>query len=264
MLLAIAALASFLLPASRRLSVFPRRLTGLVASSDSSENLPGLTYDDITSWLQEQSGEAAALTYGEITPRGFQTLAARLQLGPSETFADLGSGHGKAVAQAVTEFGVAGSVGVEITRSRHEMAASLRATLPSSEAERVHLVCGDCASAEVWQAGQPLAEVTVAYAASLLFDRELLERLAARLAGAPRLRTVATLRRFPGGLRGFEEREPPEHCEMSWTAKMVVPSEPDGRHPGSPVYVYERTASAESVAEMRELIDSELPRDSRD
>ena len=37
-----------------------------------------------------------------------------------------------------------------------------------------------------------------------------------------------------------------------------LPGEPDGKHPGSPVHIYTRKAPAQSVAEMRALLDSEL------
>jgi hypothetical protein len=69
---------------------------------------------------------------------------------------------------------------------------------------------------------------------------------------------VATLRRFPSGLRGFAESEPCERCEMSWTENLHVPGEPGGKHPGSPVHIYTREAPAQSVAEMRALLDSAL------
>ena len=69
---------------------------------------------------------------------------------------------------------------------------------------------------------------------------------------------MATLRRFPSGLRGFDESEPCERCEMSWTENLHVPGEPGGKHPGSPVHIYTRKAPAQSVAEMRALLDSEL------
>ena len=249
-----------------------------------AEELPGLTFEDMcsahatslatltrrltltlaltltltsASWVREAGGEDLTLTYGEITPAGFRTLAQRLRLSAHDVFADLGSGHGKAVVQAVAEMGVRAGVGVEIAPSRHERAVALRATLPAAEAARLTFVLGDCADAAIW-ATAPLAEATAVYVASLLFDKPLLERVAARLAAAPQLRTVATLRRFPSGLRGFDESEPCERCEMSWTENLHVPGEPGGKHPGSPVHIYTRKAPAHSVAEMRALLDSEL------
>merc|ERR1719152_220445 len=72
---------------------------------------------EVCSTFEEQlvervSGPHSA-TYGEITPRGFSRLATRLQLDRNDHFVDLGSGLGRTVVQAVTEFGVAQSSGVE-------------------------------------------------------------------------------------------------------------------------------------------------------
>tara|TARA_B110001452_G_scaffold176068_2_gene147641 strand:+ start:630 stop:1391 length:762 start_codon:yes stop_codon:yes gene_type:complete len=197
-----------------------------------------------------------AATYGEITPLGFQTLCSELKLGSSDVFADLGSGTGKAVCQAVEEYAVASAAGVELEPCRHARALALRDSLPKEQAERVAFIEGDCTDAQIWN--DHLGDVTVVYAASLLFPRDLMDRLAPCLEGAPKLRAVATLRPFRDGLRGFAERGSELRCEMSWTANTLVPSEPDGRHPGCPVYVYLREPSRADVALMRERIDEML------
>ena len=195
------------LPSVRHRTTFLRPAAARLRAA--AEELPPLTFDDIATWVKEKSGEDPSLTYGEITPRGFRTLAQRLRLAATDVFVDLGSGHGKAVVQSVAEMGVSAGVGVEIAQSRHDKAEALRATLPTAEAERVTFVLGDCADAAPWTGPRaPLAGATVVYVASLPFDRLLLERVAARLAAAPQLRTVATLRRFPSGMRGFDECEP--------------------------------------------------------
>eukprot|EP00966_Prymnesium_polylepis_P131372 3038771-Prymnesium_polylepis.2 len=82
---------------------------------------------------REESDEIRALSgrqadhYGEITPKGFSELGLRLGLDSSDSFADLGSGTGKVVLQAVSDFGCRSGVGVELARSRHEVAlAGLR------------------------------------------------------------------------------------------------------------------------------------------
>ena len=175
-----------------------------------AEELPGLTFEDIATWVREAGGEDLTLTYGEITPAGFRTLAHRLRLGAPDVFADLGSGHGKAVVQAVAEMGVRAGVGVEIAPPRHERAVALRATLPAAEADRITFVLGDCADTATWTTG-PLAEATAVYVASLLFDKPLLERVAARLAAAPQLRTVATPRRFPSSPNPVPIHSPRPH-----------------------------------------------------
>ena len=188
-------------------------------------------------------GENAA-TYGEITPRGFATLASRMRLDEHAHFADLGSGTGKAVLQAVREFGVASACGIELAASRHGLSQAALLVQPDSVASRVRFVEGDCAARDAWREGGPLASTTDVWLCSLLFGPALMERLARRLsADGSRVRQVASLRRFPGGLPGFVEEEPPEPCEMSWTAKLLVASTAaEWEHPGALVYLYRRAA----------------------
>ena len=56
---------------------------------------------------------APATLYGEISPRGVRALAARCALGRGDTFADLGSGLGRAVSQMYIERDLAACIGVE-------------------------------------------------------------------------------------------------------------------------------------------------------
>ena len=183
-------------------------------------------------------GGPIANTYGEITADGMASLGRRALLGPTDVFADLGSGCGRAVIQAVEEFNCASACGIELGRSRHDQAMQLHATLPSDQARRIQFICGDCAATDAWQ-HSPLADATVVYAASLCFGDELMHRLAAQIAVSPRVRFVATLRRFDGGLGGgFVPIEPPEACEMSWTA--LRREDRGDRWKKCPVYLYAR------------------------
>lgn len=238
-------------------TVIPNRVRSRANAVDEAARLAAISASvregEILSPFGQQS---LAATYGEITPLGFRTLGAELKLGPSDVFADLGSGTGKAVCQSVEEYAVASATGVELEPYRHARALALRDNLPTDQAERVHFIEGDCADAQIWS--DHLTEVTVVYAASLLFPRDLMDRLAPCLEAAPKLRAVATLRPFKDGLRGFVERGSELRCEMSWTATTVVPSEPDGRHPGCPVHIYTREASQEAVRLMRQRIDEML------
>ena len=198
-------------------------------------------------------GGPRAARYGEITPKGFSTLAARLSLSESDTFADLGSGIGKACSQAVQEFGVRCAVGIELSSTRHATAVEERQGLESSIAERVLLECGDCADEAFWsppkvafcskglckQPGGLLADATVLWICSELYSDELMGRIGERICGS-NVRAVATLRAFPGGLDGYERQEPPERCEMSWRAALMDPRKPDEELAGSPVIIYER------------------------
>ena len=184
-------------------------------------------------------GGPMAETYGEITADGMKALAARVLMGPSDSFADLGSGCGRAVLQALTNFDVASACGIELAESRHELALQALAALPAEQASRARFLCGDCAAADAWQSGGALADATVVYVASLCFGDELMQRLSERLVESPRVRTVATLKPFAGGLGGgFVAVDPPEACEMSWTA--LRPNEHGDGDTTQPVYLYAR------------------------
>ena len=171
----------------------------------------------------------------------------------------LGTGLGRAVVQAASEFRVRESVGVELARSRHALAVKALSLEDSTLASRVRLLQGDCADAALWsEANAPLARATVVYAASLLFSSELMARLAQRIEASESVRVVASLKRWHSGLVGFREEEPPERCETSWTAKLAVVSDGPAyqswsneagparngieaeAHPGSQVYIYVR------------------------
>ena len=200
-----------------------------------------------------KAGGPRAFTYGEITTLGFRRLCARLKLRDDDVFADCGSGTGRIVVQAVTEFGVRRAVGVELSSSRHRLAlemlaasarpkaegASKTASKPkgtkgkakgkgrqedhssTSLHERASFVCGDCAAPQLWTAADgAFTGTTVVFTCSIMFDEALMARLARCIEACPTVRVVASFQRFPtahGGLRGFVEAEPPEPCEASWT-----------------------------------------------
>eukprot|EP00966_Prymnesium_polylepis_P186221 4316902-Prymnesium_polylepis.1 len=115
-------------------------------------------------------------------------------MGASDTFADLGSGLGRACIQAVREFRVAKSVGVELAPSRHRLALAERAREADAIASRVELVEADCAEDLLWTGA--LAGTTLMFAGSLLFGDELMARLARRIEGCASVRAVATLKQF--------------------------------------------------------------------
>ena len=202
--------------------------------------------DDFEKARVNQVGGENAATYGEITPRGLASLATRLRLGPSSRFADLGSGVGAAVLRAASEYDMEYACGVELAASRHARAVERLQRAPLEVASRVRFVLGDCAGDDTWLDGGPLSTVTHVWIASLLYSPELMTRLARRLSSAESssVRAIATLRRFPDGVRGFVEEEPPEPCEMSWTARIALSSgagaDDEWAHPGSPVYIYRR------------------------
>lgn len=194
--------------------------------------------------IEAVGGERSAL-YGEITPLGFRALSARLQLGSSDVFADLGSGLGRATVQAVREYSVRLSFGVEMAATRHELAEAALADASDCAAigERVRLLCADCSDDALWTAPDaPLRDVTVIYMGALMFSADLMRRLARLIEQLPAVRVVASLKRFADGdaPAGFREDLPTETVETSWTAPQR-PGEGAGvKEPGCPVHVYLR------------------------
>jgi hypothetical protein len=113
----------------------------------------------------EALGGPEAATYGELTPLGFRSMAARLELCAEDSFVDLGSGLGRMVLQAATEYGVRRACGVELAPSRHTLAQEARDRAHESVASRVLLVEGDCAAEDVWH--EHLGDATVVFASNL-------------------------------------------------------------------------------------------------
>ena len=104
-------------------------------------------------------GGGFASKYGEITERGFRSLAERIRLGPDDVFVDCGSGLGLSVSQAAREFGVRRAYGVEFSASRHGLAVERLAADAAADASgrdlasRVRLIQGDCADESLWAEG---------------------------------------------------------------------------------------------------------------
>ena len=193
--------------------------------------------NDIEVMAVNAVGGPEAATYGEVTPKGFTTIALKMGLGEDSHFADLGSGTGKAVMQAASQFGVAAAVGVELSNTRHERAMLGLSRADPMLASTVRFVQADCAGDAVWAADGPLCDTTDVWLCSLLFGPQLMERLAERIADSLSVERVATLKPFPSGLRGFAMDENAEPCEMSWTAKLIMPADEPS---GSPVHFYRR------------------------
>ena len=136
-------------------------------------------------------------TYGEITVKGFRSLAGRIGLRQADAFLDLGSGVGRTVVQAALEFGCREARGVEMSSSRHERAQRALDALPQKLGEReelrealspmhgVALVEGNMLELPIPPA------TTVCWMASLCFSEDFMEQIATKLASeAPDLRAI--------------------------------------------------------------------------
>jgi hypothetical protein len=210
-----------------------------VATRAEKERLDGVSACVDEGRITEEESEAinalvgrGASLYGEITPRGFSKLGKRLDLGPTDHFADLGSGVGRIVVQAVTEFDVATSHGVEISASRHDLATKgLQQELRPEVYSRISYSLADACASSEWSEGGGLHDCTVLWTCSSVFGRRTMLLLRERIAASQCVRLVASANTFPDGIEGFTEIAPPEMCEVSWKLHP---------HPGASVHIYQR------------------------
>jgi hypothetical protein len=231
-----------------RPSVTYRRLPSpLSAVNNKVYYPPPLEADDLN--LLKSVGGPRAATYGEVTPIGFRSLAQRVGLSPTDSFVDLGSGAGTLVLQASREFGVKRSSGIELAKARHMLAMSFLAALsspssssssppPSSSSScdnnsNVHFVLGDAAGP---LAADLLQDATVVWCSNLLFNDELQQRIADRIADSLTVNAVASLKPFPDGIRGFDLEEWPCFANMSWDG-TPQPGHPPMPGHQCPIYV---------------------------
>jgi len=200
-------------------------------------------------------------TYGEATSVGMRQVGRAmgcdaLDAGRGYVFMDFGSGVGKFVARAFLEWpSVVRAAGVELSGSRsaharaawgaaiasgtvHSLRSAARSLLGGADAAPPDPFPADAVSfVEGDMLLQDIGGVTHLYTSSLCFPDGMLHRLSEKLAAeGERLEVVATLRRFPRGIRGFR---PPDKIEaqMSWTRRTggaaVHLYRRAGLHPGT-------------------------------
>ena len=167
-------------------------------------------------------------TYGELTIRGVREIAEILRPNVNDVFVDMGSGAGRCILQAALEWPCRRSVGVELSKSRHDVAAMALARAQPSVQRRTSLLHDDLLTCTDFE------DATIVYVASLLFDEAFMARLAERLSSLPRVRAIATLTRLPTESLGMQFVEDPrnaarsddpqtlrERVEVTWGAARV-------------------------------------------
>ena len=110
-----------------------------------------------------------AFVYGEITFQGAEQLAAAIRPRRDDAFYDLGSGYGRLVLQAhlSPSWGVASSIGVELSQARHDAGARALARLANAgatdQSRDVQLVHGNLLRLDV-------SPATIVYLACTMWD----------------------------------------------------------------------------------------------
>ena len=195
--------------------------------------------------INDSGGEQA---YGELTVRGIRELKHRMLPNPGghrEVFVDLGSGCGKSVIQVAKEWtldGVVKAIGIELSKTRHDVGqAGLQRVDDSELRARVQLVQADMLVCP------HLEDATLIYVASLLFDDDFMSRLGSRLAALPNVHCVASLRQFPlGSLPGFTED--PSNVQSSLADRVEV------TWGAAHVFIYRRPRTREDMNLMATII----------
>lgn len=145
-------------------------------------------------------GHGGEPTYGEITPEGVSELIAEFGIKQGDVFYDLGSGVGKVAVQIYLESPVKKSVGIELSKTRHDCGAAILKKLKQEgvleRGRQLSLVCDDILAREY-------KDATHIYTASLCFSDEFMEKLAEHLAHGKKGLVVASLRVLPEDY-GFE------------------------------------------------------------
>ena len=134
-------------------------------------------YDIPRSDVARIDATAGSDVYGEIRPAAAVRLFEYLDLGPQDVFFDLGSGAGKVVLQAALSTDVGKAIGVEMSKSRHQLAQSV---LRAARKEGLDVSACRFRNADLMRTS--LKGATVIYSCDVAFSDEFLMRMAGRVA----------------------------------------------------------------------------------
>lgn len=147
----------------------------------------GLPQQDIQRMQHLSSTQGSfAWTYGELTFDGAAQLKELLDVSACDVFYDLGSGLGRLILQAHLQWGVARSVGVELSGDRHQKAVTAAQRLSAQgcldPSRRINLINDNLLACDV-------SDATCVYLACTCWDSDFMTQVLALLeSGAPRLR----------------------------------------------------------------------------
>ena len=144
--------------------------------------------------------EGKEYTYGEVTGVGVRQLAYAMEVPSAEdssiTFYDLGSGVARLVIQMVLDNPVAinKSVGVELSKERHDIATSALSRIRASEYSSGLLSKVELSNADALKCD--FSDATHIYVSSLCFPRSVLEDLQDIILALDYVKVVAALNRL--------------------------------------------------------------------
>ena len=185
-------------------------------------------YKEIDGYLQLGAAEEKRIrssqsssVYGEITPAAAEKLIEYMQLGPRDVFYDLGSGVGKLLIHTAMLCRPKRIVGLELSRSRHNMAkTALERAIKEKllKTKNIEFVCADILK-------RNLSDATVVYTCSTAFPERFFNKLVKKIStlkAGTRFISLTEVDKLPKELSLIETLR----LDMTWKRK-------------SPVYIYQ-------------------------
>jgi hypothetical protein len=170
--------------------------------------------------------EGKEYTYGEVTGIGARQLAHEMGISSTEEtegegnikFYDLGSGVARLVVQMVLDNPVAinKSVGVELSKERHDIAASALSRIRSSDYSSELLSKVELANADALKYN--FSDATHIFISSLCFPRQVLEGMQDIILDLGDIRVVAALNRLDKLELSSEWEVRDASLQMTWGA----------------------------------------------
>ena len=168
--------------------------------------------------------EKKEYTYGEVTGVGARQLAEEMGISSAKArggegriiFYDLGSGVARLVVQMVLDNPIAinKSVGVELSKERHDVASSVLSRLRSSEYKSDLLSKVELSNADALE--YDFSDATHIYISSLCFPRQVLEELQNIILTLDNVRVVAALNRLDKLESSSDWVVRTVHVQMTW------------------------------------------------
>lgn len=203
--------------------------------SQSSFTAAKLPDEDIRRMQKLSAGQdQLAWTNGEITFEGALRLGELLGVGPDDVFYDLGSGYGRLTLQAHLQWGVQRSVGVELSRERHNRALEAKGNLQPylDTARPVDIINANLLECD-------LSDATCVYMSSTCWNDVFMTQVLRMLEqGAPALKwAVSTepLERKFGLKPAWLPLDRMERVPQSWAPE------------GYPLYIYKRVGGVPTM-----------------
>tara|TARA_E500000331_G_scaffold186428_1_gene179417 strand:- start:2001 stop:2552 length:552 start_codon:yes stop_codon:yes gene_type:complete len=155
-----------------------------------------------------------AITYGELTLDGLKTIMERVKNKKNKVFVDLGSGNGDIVINAIKEFPeLYMSVGVELSKTRHETAFEKYMKEPVKLLKKIKLLNND-----ILDDGFHYIDFDIIYISNLCFPENVNVKLSEKIKRECKKNTQIFCSKPLIGLNKIEIFP----VRQTWTDKSVI------------------------------------------